>query len=52
MWQDVFSTGLAVSVLVSAASCSGTPVLAQRATTTLTPITITGNGKFSFLTQE
>jgi len=49
MWQTFVSVGLAASVLASAVESKGSPVLAQRATTTLTPITITGNGIFPHL---
>jgi hypothetical protein len=39
----------AVSVLAVGVAAKGSPVLAERATSTLSPVTITGNGTFSLL---
>ncbi len=42
--KGVFEGLVAVGVLAASVVADGTPVLAARATTTVTPITVTGNG--------
>ena len=42
--KGVFESVVMAGIFVGGGLATGTPVLAERATTTLTPITITGNG--------
>ncbi len=43
MRQNILAAALGFAASVAA---KGSPILAQRATSTLTPVTITGNGMF------
>ena len=47
MNQNILYGLLATAASFSVATAAGTPVLQPRASTTVTPITITGNGQFT-----
>ena len=52
MRQHLLTGVLAAAGLASSVTAAGTPVLVPRASTTLTPITVTGNGMQSNCTEQ
>ena len=52
MRKHILTGALAAAGAASSVAAAGTPVLVPRASTTLTPITVTGNGMQSNCTEQ